>query len=104
MGEKSIQRVLAGIEAVGRRSKRMTQDVAWKLAERWLGWLREQPGVRQAEAAGSLRRWKTTIGDIDLVAACADAGPVMAALAEHPDVKAVLGGGPNKSSVELAGA
>jgi DNA polymerase (family X) len=101
VGEKTELRILAGIEAVGRRSKRMTQDVAWGLANRWLAWLRAEPGVVVADAAGSLRRWKPTIGDIDLVAATEQPGLVMSALAQHPDVRAVLGGGPNKSSVEL---
>jgi DNA polymerase (family X) len=101
VGEKTELRILAGIEAVARRSKRMTQDVAWGMANRWLAWLRAEPGVVMAEAAGSLRRWKPTIGDIDLVAAAEQPGLVMGALAQHPDVRTVLGGGPNKSSVEL---
>ncbi|MEI8132434.1 MAG: PHP domain-containing protein, partial [Leptolinea sp.] len=66
-------------------------------------WIRSRPGVERAEAAGSLRRWKTTIGDIDIVAAVKDSGAVMAALAAHADVQRVLGSGENKSSVELPG-
>lgn len=101
VGEKSEQRILAGIEAVARRSHRMTQDVAWDNANRWLEWLRGQPGVEAAEAAGSLRRWKATIGDIDLVAASNNPEKVMEAFTHHEDVRNVLGGGINKSSVEL---
>ena len=101
IGEKTEQRILAGIEAVGRRSKRMTQDVAWGQANRWLTWLREQPGVVAAEAAGSLRRWKPTIGDLDIVAATKNSQQIMEAFTQHPDVRAVLGGGAYKSSVEL---
>ena len=84
IGEKSEQRILAGIEAVSRRSTRMTLDVAYAQVERWVNWLREQPGVERAEAAGSLRRWKTTVGDFDLVAAANDAQPVMTALTARP--------------------
>ncbi len=101
IGEKTEQRILAGIEAVRRRTRRMTLDTARGLAARWVTWLRAQPGVIEAEAAGSLRRWKTTVGDLDLVAAAADPAPVMEAFTTHPDVRAVLGSGPNKSSVEL---
>jgi DNA polymerase (family 10) len=101
MGEKSEARILAGIEALSRRSKRMTLGVAWPIAERWLAWLRAQPGVTRAEAAGSLRRWKTTVGDLDLVAACSQPAGLMAAFSTHPDVARVLVSGENKSSVEL---
>ena len=101
IGEKTEQRILAGIEAVRRRSKRMTLDVARGLALRWLDWLRTQPGVSEAEAAGSLRRWKTTVGDLDLVAAASDPVAVMEAFTTHPDVRTVLGTGPNKSSIEM---
>ncbi|MBE0697111.1 MAG: DNA polymerase/3'-5' exonuclease PolX, partial [Anaerolineaceae bacterium] len=64
MGEKSQARIIAGIEARSRRSERMTLGTAWEHAERWLEWLRAQPGVVRAEAAGSLRRWRETIGDL----------------------------------------
>jgi DNA polymerase (family 10) len=101
IGEKSEQRILAGVEAVRRRSNRMTLDVARGLARRWLDWLRAQPGVSEAEAAGSLRRWKTTIGDVDLVAVASDPAAVMEAFANHPDVRTVLGSGANKSSIEM---
>lgn len=103
MGEKSEARVLAGIEAMQRRSRRMLLNTAWSLGESWLEWLRAQPGVSRAEAAGSLRRWKTTIGDIDLVAAASAAAPVMEAFIQHPDVFRVASQGENKSSVELKG-
>jgi DNA polymerase (family 10) len=103
LGEKSEQRILAGIEALKRRGHRLNLDTAQSIAGRWLDWVRSQPGVEKAEAAGSLRRWKTTIGDIDIVAAVKDSKNLMAALAIHPDIQRVLGSGENKSSVELAG-
>lgn len=106
MGEKSEARIIAGIEALGRRSGRMTLGLAWSHAERWLEWLRAQPGVQRAEPAGSLRRWRETIGDLDLVAAVTGAAegqvlPVMENFTGHPEVKRVLGRGDVKSSVEL---
>ncbi len=101
IGEKTEARILSGIDAVRRRSKRMMLDVARGHAQRWVSWLREQPGVTNAEAAGSLRRWKTTVGDLDLVATADDPAAVMEAFTHHPDVRTVLGEGYNKSSVEL---
>ena len=101
MGEKSEARILAGIEALGRRSKRMLLGDAWPVARHWLDWLRKQPGVERAEAAGSLRRWRSTIGDLDLVAASDHPAEVMDAFIHHPEVIRVQGQGENKSSIEL---
>ena len=108
MGEKSEARILAGIAALGRRSDRMSLGAAWSIAARWLDWVRAQPGVRRAEPAGSLRRWRETVGDLDLVAACdgVDGAPSNALLetfVQHPEVERVLGQGDNKASVELKG-
>ncbi len=103
MGEKSEARILAGLAARSRRTDRMTLGLAESHAERWLAWLREQPGVLRAEPAGSLRRWRETVGDLDLVAVCAEESPVMMNFVQHPDVLRVLGQGENKSSVELKG-
>lgn len=103
MGEKSESRILAGIEALKRRGHRLNLDIAQEIANRWLAWVRAQPGVERAEAAGSLRRWKTTIGDIDIVVAIKEPADLMAALASHPDIQRVLGAGENKTSLELPG-
>ncbi len=101
MGEKSEVRIIAGIEALARRTDRMTLGLAWPAAQRWLEWLSAQPGVLRAEPAGSLRRWRETIGDLDLVAACSPDSPVMANFIQNPSVVRALGQGENKSSVEL---
>ncbi|GAP22368.1 DNA polymerase/3'-5' exonuclease PolX [Leptolinea tardivitalis] len=103
MGEKSEARILAGIDALKRRGHRLNLDTARSIADRWLDWIRHQPGVERAEAAGSLRRWKTTVGDIDIVVAIKEPSELMKALASHPDVQRVLGTGDNKTSLELPG-
>jgi DNA polymerase (family X) len=100
VGEKSIARMLAGIEALSRRSTRMLLGTAWPIARRWLEYLHTVPGVERVEAAGSLRRWRSTIGDLDLVAATTDPLAVMDAFIHSQEVSRVLGQGENKSSVE----
>jgi DNA polymerase (family 10) len=99
LGERSEARILAGIEALARRGKRLLLGTARPLAQRWIERLRGLPGVAQVEAAGSLRRWRATIGDLD--AACSDPAPLMQAFTSDPEVVRVLGQGENKSSIEL---
>ncbi len=101
MGAKTEANILAGIAGLAARGSRMSLGKAYTAGQRWLAWLREFPGVQRAEAAGSLRRFKETVGDLDLVVACADSPALMAAFTSHPNVVRVLGQGENKSSVEL---
>src|SRR5512135_2082253 len=101
MGEKSEQRVLEGIKALKRRPTRRLLGNVRPVALRTLEWLRAQPGVEQAEIAGSLRRWRPTIGDLDLVAASRRPEDVMKAFTSRPEVLRVLAQGENKASVEL---
>ena len=102
MGQKSEQRILDGIAALKRRSKRLTLGVARGIGLRWLAWLKSQPGVEAADMAGSLRRWRSTIGDLDLVAASSQPVALMKAFISHEEVTRVLAHGQNKSSIELS--
>ncbi len=99
MGEKSEAKVLAGIAALERRSDRIPLGRAWVFAQELLAWLRQQPGVVAAEAAGSLRRMRSTIGDIDLLVAIENSAEVMSAFVNRPDVVEVVGQGTTKASV-----
>jgi DNA polymerase (family 10) len=101
MGEKSEAKVIAGIEALKRRSGRVGLGKAWLYAQSLLAFLRALPGVQQVEMAGSLRRMRATIGDLDLVVAAHDSSPVIDAFTHHPDILAVLGQGEVKASVEF---
>lgn len=101
MGEKSEAKVIAGIEAVARRTDRIPLGRAWPFAQQMLAFLRDIPGVQAAEVGGSLRRMRATVGDLDLLAAAADSGPVMQAFTGHPDVAEILAQGETKASVEF---
>lgn len=102
-GRKTEQRILDGIEALNRRARRLMLPSAWKLANRWVEFIRGLPGVSRVEAAGSLRRWKMSVGDIDLAAAGNRPDEIMEAFCTHPEVKRVLSRGANKSCIEAAG-
>jgi DNA polymerase (family 10) len=104
MGKKSEQRILAGIEALARDTGRTPLGKALPAAQQILNLLMEQPGVVEGAVAGSLRRGRPTIGDIDLLIAVEDPAyvdPIMETFVNMENVDRVLGHGPTKSSVEL---
>jgi DNA polymerase (family 10) len=98
-GAKSERNVLDGIEAYKRRSGRTRLGEAWPLAQEILEALRQVSGVVQAAPAGSLRRMRETVGDLDLLVASNDPEPVMACFRELPRVADVLLSGPTKTSI-----
>lgn len=99
MGVRSEQKVLEGIEALKRRTGRIPLGTAWELAQALLEPLRGVPGVVQAAPAGSLRRMRETVGDLDLLVAAEDPEPVMARFRTLPQVAEVLLSGPTKTSI-----
>ena len=105
MGEKSESKIIAGIEMRKRTSNRVPLGLAWPIVQDMLRFLRGLPGVEMAEAAGSLRRMRSTIGDLDFLAGAdpARAEAIMQAFVRHPKVARVLVSGATKTSVELSG-
>ncbi len=101
MGAKSEAKILAGIESLSRRSGRVPLGNAWPIAQGLLDTLRAIDGVARAEVAGSLRRMRETVGDIDILVAAADSAPIMEAFTTLPEVDRVLGKGETKASVEF---
>jgi len=101
MGEKSEARILAGIQSLARRSDRIPLGKAWPFAQHLLALLRSVPGVEKVELAGSLRRMRSTVGDIDLQAAAFNSEAVIQAFCNHPDVERILGQGTIKASLEF---
>jgi DNA polymerase (family 10) len=104
MGEKSEANILLGIEALARQTGRRPLGVAYPAAQALLDHLLTLPQAREGAIAGSIRRARPTIGDIDLLVAVddmADAAPIMDAFVGQQQVARVLGHGPTKSSVEL---
>ena len=101
MGEKSESAILAGLESLSRRSGRIPLGRAWPLAQEIIGQLKKVKGVVDAQPAGSLRRMRSTIGDLDILVAAKDSRPVMEAFTSLPGVVRVLGKGDTKSSIEF---
>jgi len=101
-GEKSEQNLLLGIAARKGTAGRSLLGEILPFAEMIRTRLAVIPQVRQIRIAGSLRRMKETIGDIDIIVASAEPEPVMAAFVTLPEVSRVLGRGLTKSSIVLA--
>lgn len=98
-GAKTEENLLSAIRYHREAGGRIQLGVAFDLAEQMLGELRSMPAVQRADYAGSLRRMRDTIGDIDLLVASDDPVPVMDAFCSLPLVAEVLAHGPTKSSV-----
>jgi DNA polymerase (family X) len=98
-GRKTQENIARGIGQLRSAGGRVKIDVALTVAESFLEALSRLKQVRRAAYAGSLRRMKETIGDVDLLVASADAGPVMEAFVEHPGVARVIARGDTKTSV-----
>jgi len=101
MGEKTAANILHSIEVFRRKDRRIPLGEALPVVEEVISALKNVPGVRNLTAAGSLRRFKETVGDIDLMGTADDAEPVIRAFATLPQVREVLSQGPTKASVIL---
>lgn len=101
MGEKSEQKILEGIDAIARRSGRTPLGKAKPAAEAILNELLKMPQALEGALAGSIRRGRTSIGDVDMLIASDDPEPIMDRFVQMPHIARVLGRGSTKSSIEL---
>jgi DNA polymerase (family 10) len=101
MGAKSESAILEGIASLGRRSARIPLGRAYPFALEIIAQLKKVKGVVEAHPAGSLRRMRPTIGDLDIAVAAKDSKEVMEAFVNLPRVLRVLGRGDTKASVEF---
>ena len=95
-GKKSAEKILRAAHTYNATERRMLLDEATARAERMLSFVRSHPSTQRAEIAGSLRRMKETIGDLDIVAASTDPASLADAFAEAPFADEVLAHGPKK--------
>jgi DNA polymerase (family 10) len=100
-GAKSEQKILRGIELLAATAGRQLLGLVLPIARDIETRLRELPGVRRAAVAGSVRRRKETIGDLDFLVSARDPSRVGRAFAAMPDVVHVYGRGETKTLVRL---
>jgi DNA polymerase (family 10) len=101
-GKKSAEKIVRAIEDHRKHGGRFLIDEAEKLIAGVLDHVRAAPGVERVEVAGSLRRRKETIGDIDLLALCeGDGSPVVGHFARYPGAERVEVSGSTKGNIVL---
>ena len=107
-GKKTQDKILQGIAFLAQHAGRFLYPVAEEEASHMYAALREMPEIVRLQVAGSLRRRRETIGDIDMVASVADSASddvrrkIMDVFTSRPSVQAITGKGETKSSVVLS--
>ena len=103
-GAKTEANILHELEGRGAVERRFLRPVAAQYGEALLAYLRAVPGVKRAEIAGSYRRCRETVGDLDILVTCGAGTPAVRRFTEYPEVAEVLARGPTKASVRLRSA
>lgn len=101
-GPKTEENILHGIELLQSAGNRVQLDVASDLADAIVAALSQVTGCLRCAYAGSLRRVRETIGDIDILAAAKKPAPIMQAFTELPYVTEVIARGEKKTSVRTS--
>ena len=103
MGEKKIENIKRGIQLLKQSKGRMNLGLAFPVAKQIVETLRHKTGSKKIEWAGSLRRMKENIGDIDILATGPDQEKIVQAFTHLPEVKEVLASGETKASIIVEG-
>ena len=99
MGEKKVENIRKGIEARERVAERISICEAARIADEVIAYLEKAPGISRVSAAGSLRRMKETVGDIDILACGKNGAEIVRYFARHPDTVRILAAGETKGSI-----
>jgi DNA polymerase (family X) len=99
LGEKVAAALREELQRIDTRSQRIPLAIALPAAEEVIRQLQQCPAVESIAPAGSIRRWKETTGDIDILVASMQPDTVMAAFTALPLVKQVLGAGDTRASI-----
>ena len=100
-GEKIEQKIIETAQARLARARRFEHAVAAKYAQALTRLLRDADGVEQVTVAGSFRRMRDTVGDLDIVVTARSGDAAMDRFVTYDEVKEVLSHGPTRSSVIL---
>lgn len=99
MGDKTAENIRRGLQSMRTKEQRIPIGVALPLADEIMASMRERIAVRNLTPAGSLRRFRETIGDIDLMGTAEDAQSLLDTFTSLPQVREVLAKGGTKASI-----
>jgi DNA polymerase (family 10) len=99
MGEKKVDNIRKAIEARARVSGRISISEASRIADDVITYLSKAPGISRLSAAGSLRRMKETVGDIDILACGKNGAAIIGYFVRSPGTIRVLAEGETKGSI-----
>ena len=100
-GKKTAEKILAALEVAGKRPERLPIAMMLPIAEKIEAYIKEIPEVEDFSRAGSLRRMRETIRDIDFIIATKKPGNVRDSLLEMGNIKEIIASGDTKVSVTL---
>lgn len=101
VGEKKIENIAKGIELFKISQQRISIGLAYPIVERIIAELQRNPHMKDIQAAGSLRRMKETVGDIDILVSGAKGAEIVKAFAKMRGVTQVLAAGDTRGSVRV---
>ncbi len=101
MSEKSEENILKAIAVFRRAAGRFRLDTAYETAAVLTAWLSDSKAVEEVTPAGSLRRGRETVGDLDLLVTGSDPASIAGHFVKFPGVAAILAQGEDKVSVKL---
>ncbi len=102
-GARTEARILEELATTTLTERRWLRARAAQYGEPLVAWMRDSPGVTRAELAGSFRRGRETVGDLDLLAECRDGRAAIARFLAYPEVQRILARGSTRAAVQLAG-
>ncbi len=100
-GAKSEEKILRGLKTRGAEEHRMAWSRAEEVALPLVDYLTAVRGVKQVTVAGSYRRHRETVGDLDILATAAEGAPVIERFVAYEDVAEVVSQGATRSTVVL---
>jgi DNA polymerase (family X) len=101
-GPKMVEKIRAGLGQAERAERRMILHEAEPHAHALVEYLRAGGHIQEIEVAGSFRRRRETIGDLDILVTSTAPDRVMTRFTEYPDVKRVVSQGPTRATVRLS--
>lgn len=104
MGEKKVENIRKGIEFYEKGHERLSIAVADKVAHELIEYLRTNAKIKNISPAGSLRRWKETIGDIDILATGKNGAKIIGTFTQFPETRRILAAGETKGAIIVEGS